>query len=109
VEILLWLVPPLVVTVLAMAWVGWAGREGRGEVDRDEAVRRLGTALDKDPPAVRRTPPGQRERSTGVAVRRPVVEPRAPASVSPVVEPRAPASVSKPPEPWHEPDHRESA
>ena len=50
VEILLWLVPPLVVTVLAMAWVGWVGREGRGEVDRDEAVRRLGTALDKDPP-----------------------------------------------------------
>ena len=72
-EILLWLVPPVVVTVLAMAWVGWAGREGRGEVDRDEAVRRLGTALDKDPPAVRRTPSGAprpRERSTGGAVRR---------------------------------------
>ena len=68
-EILLWLVPPLVVTVLAMAWVGWVGREGRGEVDRDEAVRRLGTALDKDPPAVRRTPRQPRERSTGVAVR----------------------------------------
>jgi hypothetical protein len=81
VEILLWLVPPLVVTVLAMAWVGWAGREGRGEVDRDEAVRRLGTALDKDPPAVRRTPQKPRERSTGVAVRKaPVVEPPAPAS-----------------------------
>ena len=71
-EILLWLVPPVVVTVLAMAWVGWVGREGRGEVDRDEAVRRLGAALDKEPRVVRRPPvPAEtRERSTGVAVRR---------------------------------------
>lgn len=71
-EILLWLVPPVVVTVLAMAWVGWVGREGRGEVDRDEAVRRLGAALEKDQPAVRRPAPtaATRERSTGVAVRR---------------------------------------
>jgi len=73
VEILLWLVPPVVVTVLAMAWVGWVGRAGRGEVDRDEAVRRLGVALEKDRPTVRRTPRGPRERSTGVAVRRPRV------------------------------------
>jgi hypothetical protein len=70
VEILLWLVPPVVVTVLAMAWVGWVGREGRGEVDRDEAVRRLGVALEKDRPAVRHTPKEPRERSTGVAIRR---------------------------------------
>ena len=69
-EILLWLVPPVVVTVLAMAWVGWVGREGRGEVDRDEAVRRLGAALEKDPPAVRPHAARPRERSTGVAVRR---------------------------------------
>jgi hypothetical protein len=69
-EILLWLVPPIVVTVLAMAWVAWAGREGRGEVDREEAVRRLGVALDKDPKQVPRTPRPPRERSTGVAVRR---------------------------------------
>ena len=69
-EILLWLVPPVVVTVLAMAWVAWLGREGRGEVDRDDAVRRLGAALDKDPLPVRRTPRPPRERSTGVAVRR---------------------------------------
>jgi hypothetical protein len=73
VEILLWLVPPVVVTVLAMAWVGWVGREGRGEVDRDEAVRRLGAALEKDRLAGRRTPRLPRERSTGVAVRRPAV------------------------------------
>ena len=44
-EILLWLVPPVVVTVLAMLWVAWLGREGRGEVDREVAVRRLGEAL----------------------------------------------------------------
>jgi hypothetical protein len=73
VEILLWLLPPVVVTVVAMAWAGWAGRERRGEVDRDEAVRRLGAALDKDPPTVRRSPREPRERSTGVAVRRPSV------------------------------------
>jgi hypothetical protein len=73
VEILLWLVPPVVVTVLAMAWVSWVGREGRGEVDRDEAVRRLGAALDKDRPTVRRTPREPRERSTGVALRRSAV------------------------------------
>ncbi len=38
VEILLWLVPSLVVTALAMAWVAWTGRDGRGEVDPDVAV-----------------------------------------------------------------------
>jgi len=75
VEILLWLVPPAAVTVLAMLYVAWAGRDQRGEVDRDEAVRRLGKALDGRTRrsnrlpgyAVERTP---RERSTGVAVRR---------------------------------------
>jgi len=70
VEILLWLAPPVVVTALAMAWVGWVGREGRGEVDRDEAVRRLGKALEKDPRPLPRRTPVARERSTGVAVRR---------------------------------------
>lgn len=68
-EILLWLVPPAVVTVLAMLWVGWLGREGRGEVDRETAVRRMGEALGKParPGVVVRHQP--RERSTGVAVR----------------------------------------
>lgn len=75
VEILLWLVPPVVVTVVAMAWVGWLGREGRGEVDRDEAVRRLGAALDRyaEQDGSRRVTarlPRRRERSTGVALRR---------------------------------------
>ena len=70
VEILYWLVPPVVVTVLAMLWVSWLGREGRGEVDRDVAVRRLADALQKEPPAhtsVR--PTAVRDRSTGIAVR----------------------------------------
>jgi hypothetical protein len=69
VEILLWLVPPVVVTVLAMAWVGWVGREGRGAVDQDEAVRRLSAALERDPHRPTRLP-RRRERSTGVALRR---------------------------------------
>lgn len=80
-EILLWLVPPVVVTVVAMAWVGWVGREGRGEVDRDEAVRRLGAALDRYADERRGLParlPRRRERSTGVALRRTPPEPARP-------------------------------
>jgi hypothetical protein len=70
VEILLWLVPAAVVTVVAMAWVSWIGRDGRGEVDRDVAVERLGRALAKELPAgTRRTGPAVRDRSTGIAVR----------------------------------------
>ena len=70
-EILLWLVPPVVVTGLAMLWVAWFGREGRGEIDRDVAVRRLADALSRDPkPHARKRPePPVRERSTGIAVR----------------------------------------
>ena len=80
-EILLWLLPAAVVTLAAMAWVSWWGREGRGEVDRETAARRLGDALSREQrkrpgyAAPRRTP----ERSTGVALRpsraRPVVIP----------------------------------
>jgi hypothetical protein len=70
VEILLWLVPPVLVTLVAMAWVGWVGREGRGEVDREEAVRRLGEALEREQPPRPSGLPRRRERSTGVAVRR---------------------------------------
>ncbi|GAA5117250.1 hypothetical protein GCM10023339_27680 [Alloalcanivorax gelatiniphagus] len=69
-EILLWLVPSLVVTALAMAWVSWVSRDGRGEVDRDVAVERLGKALAKELPAgTRRTSAPARDRSTGIAVR----------------------------------------
>jgi hypothetical protein len=75
VEILLWLVPSGVLTVLAMLWVGWWGREGRGEVDPEVAVRRLAAALEPDPRRQRRPAPGyaaprpERDRSSGVAVR----------------------------------------
>jgi hypothetical protein len=72
VEILWWLAPPLVATVLAMLWVGWLGREGRGEVDREVAVRRLGDAMARQS-RVRGTgserPRAAPERSGGVAVR----------------------------------------
>lgn len=73
-EILLWLVPSLVVLVVAMGWVTWLGREGRGEVDRDVAVRRLAEALSREHPISRRpvrTAPRAtpRERSSGIAVR----------------------------------------
>ena len=67
----MWLVPPVVVTLVAMVWVSWLGREGRGEVDRDVAVRRLAEALQREPkhptPYAARTP--VRDRSTGIAVR----------------------------------------
>jgi hypothetical protein len=70
VEILLWLVPSAVVALAAMAWVSWAGRDGRGEVDRDVAVERLGRAIAKELPAgTRRTSAPARDRSTGIAVR----------------------------------------
>lgn len=71
-EILLWLVPPAVVTAAAMVWVSWLGREGRGEVDRDVAVRRLAAALEREPrraPSTRPPRAVEADRSTGVAVR----------------------------------------
>lgn len=70
-EILLWLAPSAVVTVLAMLWVSWLGRDGRGEVDRDVAVARLADALSREHPGRRTPPPARRrDRSTGLAVRR---------------------------------------
>jgi len=72
VEILWWLAPPVVATVLAMLWVSWLGREGRGEVDPDVAARRLGAAMTTPSrlrSGVERRPAQVRERSTGVAVR----------------------------------------
>lgn len=69
-EILLWLVPSLVVTLVAMAWVSWLGRDGRGEVDRDVAVERLARALTKEHrPEIRSRPVRPRDRSSGIAVR----------------------------------------
>lgn len=92
VEILFWLLPAAVATVVAMAWVGWWGREGRGEVDRETAARRLGEALSRE----QRTRPGYavaaraEDRSTGVALR--------PSKVRPVALPgAAPDPVEEPP------------
>ncbi len=96
-EILFWLLPAAVATAVAMAWVAWWGREGRGEVDRETAARRLGEALSRE----QRTRPGYavapraEDRSTGVALRpskaRPVVLPgsapaAAPAAAAPVAD-----------------------
>lgn len=71
-DILWWLAPPAVVTVAAMVWVSWLGRDGAGEVDREVAVERLARALRKEHPRPR-TPgtsrPRDRDRSTGIAVR----------------------------------------
>lgn len=72
-EILFWLLPAAVVTLAAMAWVAWWGRESRGKdvSDREVAARKLGEALaraEKRMPgyaAERRTP----DRSTGIALR----------------------------------------
>jgi hypothetical protein len=72
VEILWWLAPPVVVTVVAMLWVSWLGRDGRGEVSREVAVERLEKALRKDHPGMNRPRPAPsrpRDRSTGIAVR----------------------------------------
>lgn len=70
-EILWWLAPPTAVTLLAMLWVAWLGRESDREVDRDQAVARIGAALAKDHRGQRRPVPERtREKSTGVAIRR---------------------------------------
>ncbi|WP_205305089.1 hypothetical protein [Nocardioides sp. 616] len=68
-EILWWLVPSLAVTSAAMCWVGWLGREGRGEIDREVAVERLARALSKDRPTPAKPEARMRDRSTGIAVR----------------------------------------
>jgi hypothetical protein len=79
--ILLWLLPPVVVTCVAMAWVGWVGRarpalSERSDAARERARQRLGEALQRDlPHASRASVSRPRERSTGVAVRRPAGPP----------------------------------
>lgn len=74
VEILLWLLPTVVVTVLAMAWVGWLGRERPTLPEQSEAAQRA--AQERFAAAITRPHPHRtplrnrhRERSTGVAVR----------------------------------------
>jgi hypothetical protein len=53
-----------------MAWVGWLGRAGRGQVSRDEALRRMGAVLDREPAVSHTVVRPPREASTGVALRR---------------------------------------
>lgn len=68
-EILLWLLPSVLVTCAAMAWVSWVGRE-RPERERSQAEQeRFAQAIMRPLPEDRRRT-RQRERSTGVAVRR---------------------------------------
>jgi len=72
VEILWWLAPPVVATGLAMGWVSWLGRAGRGQVDPEVAARRLGDAMARPPRVTRaaaRRPTTAEERGTGIAVR----------------------------------------
>ena len=83
VEILLWWVPPAVVTAVAMVWVSWLGRARPTGPDRSEAAQeRFAAAIMRDLPSeVTRqvsAPRPMRERSTGIAVRpsQKPVEPR---------------------------------
>src|SRR3954453_19722910 len=74
VEILLWWLPPAVVTVVAMLWVGWLGRARDVSPDRSDAAQeRFAAAIMRDLPTevTRRVsaPRPLRERSTGIAVR----------------------------------------
>jgi hypothetical protein len=72
VQVLWWLVPPLVATLLAMGWASWAGRT-RHDVGRDdskEALERMQRAIARPTPSkgtpVRST---ALEPTHGVAVR----------------------------------------
>jgi hypothetical protein len=90
VEILLWWVPPAVVTVIAMVWVSWLGRARSVGPDRSDAAQeRFAAAIMRDLPSeVTRqvsAPRPMRERSTGIAVR-PSQKPQKPAPTP--VEPR---------------------
>jgi hypothetical protein len=72
-QVLWWLVPPIVATALAMVWVGIAGRT-RDDVrrdDSDEALAKMRTALERPAPRASVTAqPARTEPSHGVAVRR---------------------------------------
>lgn len=74
VEILLWWLPPAVVTVIAMLWVSWLGRARDVSPDRSDAAQeRFAAAIMRDLPTevTNRVsaPRPLRERSTGIAVR----------------------------------------
>lgn len=72
-EILAWLVPAAVVTVVAMLWAAWAGRPQREQTQRSEAAyQKFARAIAKEHPGAGRprpVPARDRDRSTGIAVR----------------------------------------
>lgn len=70
-QVLWWLVPPLVATCLAMVWAAWAGRS-RGEERRDDseaALLRMQRALTKPVPQREPVRSATIEPTHGVAVR----------------------------------------
>ncbi len=87
-EVLWWLAPPLVATLLAMVWAGWLGRERDDDQrdDSDAALARMADALAR--PAAPRSSRSNRpltstvpvELTHGVAVRRAPRRPSAPNS-----------------------------
>ena len=86
-EVLWWLVPPLVATVLAMLWASWLGRQrdDGSRDDSDAALVKMADALAR--PAPRRArlhspPPAVTEPSHGVAVRRTPRRPAPPGSTT---------------------------
>lgn len=70
-EILLWWLPPVIVTAVAMVWVSWLGRARDLGPDRSEAAQeRFAAAIMRDLPTPGPRPVRPpRERSTGIAVR----------------------------------------
>ena len=69
-EILLWWLPPAIVTVVAMAWVSWLGRARPTGPDRSDAAQeRFAKAILRELPGQVGAPRPVRDRSTGIAVR----------------------------------------
>lgn len=73
VEILLWWLPPALVTLVAMLWVSWLGRARDVRPDRSEAAQeRFAAAIMREMPhgvGPRTSIPRPVDRSTGIAVR----------------------------------------
>ena len=70
-EILAWLVPPVVVTIAAMIWASYAGwASGRDEGRSEADYERFSEAIKREHPAASLPRPERpRDRSTGIAVR----------------------------------------
>lgn len=72
-EILLWWLPPAIVTGVAIAWVSWLARAQEAGPDRSEAAQeRFAAAILREHPAMVSNPRPVQARvqpSTGIAVR----------------------------------------